>query len=101
VVKIEQTPSGLDEQNVEVLIRPHADLDGLWLSPSPPSLHNRSPYWPQLNWGGVTREAAMASNSSPNELREHGRIFRQWAVETDLPEMREAFFGIANSITIG
>jgi hypothetical protein len=41
----------------------------------------------------------MASNSSPNELREHARIFRQWVGETDLPEMREAFFGIANSIT--
>ena len=41
----------------------------------------------------------MASNSSPKELREHARIFRRWAHETDLPEMREAFLSLANSIT--
>jgi len=41
----------------------------------------------------------MASNSSPKELREHARIFRHWADETDSPEMREAFLSMANSIT--
>jgi hypothetical protein len=41
----------------------------------------------------------MASNSSPNELREHARIFRRRAHETGSPEMREAFLSMANSIT--
>jgi hypothetical protein len=100
VVKTEQTPSGSDEQNGQVLFRRHADLDALRLPPSPAAPHNQSPLPASTQLGALRqREAAMASNSSPNELREHARIFSRWAHETGSPEMREAFLSMANGIT--